>query len=108
MLYIFDVWRLRVLIITLMSYSDSPLTLFWELWRLSVCLTLLKSLQHSANDLLLLIYMAPSTSFMAAACRNYGSSRTTSPTIETETPLINRRAESEKTDRFVQFDDLSD
>lgn len=106
-LYIFDVLRLRILIITLISYSNSPLTLFWDLWRHSVCLTLLMSLQHSANDLLLLIYMAPSTSFMAAASRNYGSSRTTSPTTETETPLINRRVESEM-DRFVQFDDLSD
>lgn len=41
-----------------------------------------------------------------SGCRNYGSSRTTSPTIETETSLINRRVESEM-DRFIQFDDLS-
>lgn len=107
MLYIFDVLQLCILIVTLISYSNSPLTLFWDLWRHSVCLTLLKSLQRSANDLLLLIYMAPRTSFMAAVGRNYGSCRTASPTIETETPPINRRAESEM-DRLVQFDDLSD
>lgn len=65
-LCIFDASRLCILIITLISYSNSPLTLFWDLWRHSVCLTLLESSQHSANDLLLLIYMAPSTSFVAA------------------------------------------
>lgn len=77
MIYIFDVLQLCILVITLISYSDSPLTLFWGLWGLSVCLTLLKSLQRSADDLLLLIYMAPSRSSVAAACRNYGPSRTT-------------------------------
>lgn len=35
--------------ITLISYSNPPLTLFWDLWRHSVCLTLPKSLWHSAE-----------------------------------------------------------
>lgn len=70
-------------------------------------LNTLKVFTAFSKDLLLLIYMAPRTSFMAAVCRNYGSFRTASPTIEAETHLINRRAES-KMDRFAQFHDLSD